>query len=330
MATNTDSQSPLFWERLRRLFSSSDGRGGEPQQPLVIAVCVIISVVLWASLTLQEEKSVTIDVPTRVVNVPEGQALTELPPGEVRVQLRGPGLQLVWLLMNPPACVIDATNSDVDVAETLSLSGQGDVRIESVSPMRIGLTKEPKITRTIPIQSRVRLDLPAAHELIQPPRLRPDSVEVTGARSIVNGLSYWPTDSLTIRDVRDTVQTRVSLSDSLVRLVDRNIQEVTAVARAGKFAEAQREIDVEVTGVPSDRSLVALEPSTIRVRYRVLFDQLFESQRADDFFATVTYNQIRSDTTGYVRPRIHVPSDMIIRDPEPIPSRLRYYTFVSE
>jgi len=330
VAPDTDSQSPLFWERLRRLFASSDERGQEPQRPFVIAVCVITSIVLWASLTLQEEKSVDIAVPTEIVNLPVDQALAELPPDHVEAQFRGPGIQLIWLLLNPPSVTIDAGEASVDLSTALNLDGDDDIRVENIRPQRIDLTTEPRTERRIPVRSRVRIDLPAAHELIRPPTVRPGSVTVSGARSIVEGLQSWPTDSLQIDDLRDSVRTEVPLSDTMPRLVDREPAAVTFIAQAGKFAEAQREIEVEVTGVPSDRSLVALDPSTIRVRYRVLFDQLFESQRAEDFFATVSYSQIRMDTTGFVRPRVHVPTDMMIRDPEPIPERLRYYTFVTE
>lgn len=330
MAADTDSQSPIFWERLRRLFASPNRRDPEPQRPFVIAICVVISVTLWASLTLQEEKSVTIDVPTEVVNLPDDQALTALPPDRVQARLRGPGLQLIWLVFNPPRVTIDASQNQVSLADALSLSNQGEVRVESITPQEVALPREPRAERRIPVESRVRIDLPPAHELLQPPSVTPDSITVTGAQSIVAGLQAWPTDSLLVEDLRDSVQTQVALVDTLAQLVERSREAVTFTARAGKFAEAQREIEVEVTGVPSDRSLVALDPSTIRVRYRVLFDQLFESQRAEDFFAVVSYSQIRTDTTGYVRPRVHVPTDMMIRDPEPIPARLRYYTFVTE
>jgi hypothetical protein len=174
----------------------------------------------------------------------------------------------------------------------------------------------------------VSVSLPTSYEIVEGVRLRPDSVTISGARSLVGGFAAWPTDSMHVDDLRDSVAVTVPLSDTLRHLIDRDTTEVTAIVEAGRFAEATREIDVEVTGVPSNQNLVALEPSTINVKYRVLFDQLFESQRASDFFATVEYDQIRSDTTGYVKPRVHVPSDFLIRDPEPIPSKLRYYTFV--
>ena len=327
----SDSQSPIFWERLRNLFTPSADEGGAPngaprQRGAVITVCILIASFLWLTFALQERKSVTLPMPTRVVNMPGNQALSELPPSTVQVQMEGESVQLLWLYFNAPSVLLNGSQSQIQLQEAISLPG--NVRVNDVSPAQVRLQKEPRIESRVPVQSRVTVQTPPAHELIGTPRLAPDSIEVTGAQSIIYQLDFWPTDSMTISDVRDTVSTRVPLADTLGQLVQRSVEAVTFAARAGKFAEATREIDVEVTGIPSDQSVVALEPSTIRVRYRVLFDQLFESQRAPDFFATVSYEAIRSDTTGFVQPDIVTPSDLIIRDPDPIPSRLRYYTYV--
>jgi hypothetical protein len=294
-----------------------------------MAVCILVSSVLWLSLTLQEQRTVSFEVPTRIINMPEGKALTHVPPATVQVKVSGEGRQLIWLYMNPPTMPIDAASSEVNVESALDLAQEAGVRIESVEPQQVDLVKEPRVERSVPVASRVEVDLPPTHELLGPLRIRPDSITVWGAESIVGSLAAWPTERRTIRDLTDTLETSIALIDTLSQLVDRSTATVTLRAEAGKFAEATREVDVNVTGVPSDQNLVALEPSTIRVRYRVLFDQLFESQRASGFFATVAYSQIRTDTTGYVRPRIHTPPDLVIRDPEPIPARLQYYTFVS-
>lgn len=330
-SNESDSQSPIFWERLRNLFTppSEDGRasGEAPRQRgVVITICILIAALLWLTFELQKRKSVTLPMPTQVINLPSNQALAALPPATVRVQMEGEGIQLLWLYLNAPNVPLNAGQDQVRLQEAISLPG--NVRVDGVSPGQVPLQKEPRIDRQVPVQSRVQVETPPAYELIRTPRLAPDSIQVSGAQSIIERLTSWPTDSVTISDVRDTVATRISLADTLGQLVNRPIQFVRFMARAGKFAEATREIDVEVAGIPSDQSVVALEPSTIRVRYRVLFDQLFESQQAPGFFATVPYDAIRTDTTGFVEPDVRVPQDLIIRDPEPIPSRLRYYTYV--
>jgi hypothetical protein len=338
VATDSDSQVPLFWERLRGLFQRSssspdtDGRpgGGAPsQKPLVIGVCLLISCILWLSFTLQEERTVTLSMPTLVSGIPGDQALAEQPPAAVHVQLRGEAVDLIRLYLDPPPVPLPADDEAVQLEDAITLSERYRVSVEDVNPERVRLQLEPRMEQTIPVRPRLRVQTPEAYELLQPPRVVPGSIQVAGAASVIEDLEAWPTDSLLITGLRDSVARPVGLIDTLDRIVTRGRDRVVVVAEAGRFAEATREIDVEVTGVPSDQNLVTLEPSTIRVRYRVLFDQLFESERATDFFATVSYDQIRSDTTGLVRPRLQLPADLEIRDPEMIPSRLRYYTFVS-
>lgn len=300
-----------------------------PNRGVVLTVCILISLVVWIIFTLQETKTVTMDVPTRVVNVPDGKALTALPPSTVSVQVHGDRRQLLWLYLNTPVVPIDATSNEVVVEKALSIPQISDVRIEGVTPGRVNVPKGERTERRLPIRNRVQANLPASHEMLRPPRLEPDSVTVSGATSLVSGLAAWPTKAVALTDVQDSIRAEVPLADTLAQLVDRSVNRVTYTAESGTFTESTRELTVEVTGVPTDQNLVALEPSVIRVTYRVLFEQMFQSQRASDFFATVSYDQIRSDTTGYVRPNIHVPSDLYVRDPEPTPGRLRYYTFVS-
>lgn len=333
MASDSDSQVPIFLERLRSLFRSSDDTdspGGDPHRGMAIAVCVILSVVLWLSLTLQEQRMVTVAFPVEISGIPSDKALTAQPPSSVDVQLQGSGMDLLRLVFNPPTVLAAAGKKALNVEESLNLPRANDARVQSVTPQSIDVKLEPRVKREVPVRPRLNVQPSSAYELIRPPQIAPGSISVSGATSVVSDLTAWPTDSLTLRDVRDTLQTTVPLQDTLTGLVERSAGAVTVTVQAGKFAEETREVDVEVTGVPGGQNLVALQPSTVRIRYRVLFEQLFDSRRSSEFFATVSYSQIRSDTTGYVTPRIHVPSDLVIRDPEPIPPRLQYYTFLSD
>ncbi len=333
MATNSDSQGAVFWDWLRPLFAPEEDeprRDEDPRRGMAITVCVLLSCILWLSLTLGEQRTQTIRLPVEVVETPEGQALAEVPPTHVQVQLQGRGLDLIRLLYNPPVVEVRATTSQVDVADEIDLPQGTSLQLEAVTPASFEMALEPRQTRRVPVQSRVEVDVASDYELLEDPLIEPDSVEVEGAESVVRGVEAWPTTASTIENLQDTVEVQVPLADTLRRLVNVRPQDVRVIARAGRFVEETREVEVEVTGVPSGQDLVSLQPSTIRIRYRVLFRDLFKARRASEFFATVSYDQIRTDTTGYVTPRVHVPSDLHIRDSEPIPSRLRYYTFVSE
>jgi YbbR domain-containing protein len=331
VAASSDSQGALFWDWLRPLVDGDDeDLGRETERPgLAITVCVLLSVVLWLSLTLGEERSQTIRLPVEVVETPEGQALVERPPSYVQVGLEGRGVDLIRLLYNPPMVTVSATTGQVNVEEEINLPQGSSVQLQSVTPASFQIELGPVETRHMPVRNQVRIDLADAYELIGPPELSPDSVRVRGARSVISGMYIWPTARSQITNLQDTVAVEVPLQDTLAGLVEVAPQTVTLTARAGRFVEETQTVEVEVTGVPSGEDLVSLQPSTIRIRYRVLFRDMFKARRSSEFFATVSYDQIRSDTTGYVTPRVHVPPDLLIRDPEPMPSRLRYYTFVS-
>ena len=332
MASSGDSQSAIFWDRLRRLFESDDEGPRpreEPRRGLAITVCALLSFVLWMSLTLGEERTQTFQLPVKVAETPEGKALAEVPPSHVQVTAQGRGLDLLRLLFNPPAVEVRATSGQVNVNEQISPPQGSSIRFESVTPTSFEMSLNPVLTRQVSVQSRVQINPEEAYELIDAPLLNPDSVQVRGARSVVREIDAWPTASQTIDNLQDTVEVQASLADTLQRLVEVTPKAVTLTARAGRFVEETREVEVEVTGIPSGQNLVSLQPSTVRIQYRVLFKDFFKAQRSPEFFATVSYDQIRSDTTGYVMPRVHVPTDLHIRNPEPIPPRLRYYTFVS-
>jgi hypothetical protein len=331
-STDTGSQGPIFWERLRKVFqTSSNGQADpdDPQRTLVIVICLLISATLWLILTLEEQRTVTVNVPTEMVNLPSDRAATALPPETVKLDVKGQGLQLIRLLFNPPALPVDVNETPVDVRTALNVPALRNVEVVSVTPQAIDVPTEPRIERRLPVRSRITVDMPPSYEMLGPLRLTPDSVTIDGAQSIVESFSAWPTEPRTIDDVRDSVQVEVPLSDTLSQLLDRSMETVTAKALAGRFTEDSLQVDVEVSGVPSDQNLVALEPSVITVEYRVLFEHSFEAKTAPGFFATVSYEDIRSDTSGYVEPEINVPSNLQIRDPKPDPRRLRYYTFVT-
>ncbi len=325
-SSDSASSYPVFWERLKSIFelrqvpSTSDGTA--------LSICILIALVLWAALTLQEVRTVTFDVPTELVNVPEDQALVSEPPDHVSVQVTGEVIQLLYLYVNPLQAPIDARNSEVSVEDVLGLAGS-NISIDAVTPRSVNVPLEARVERSVPVASRVHIDLEDGYELLATPTLSPDSVRVSGAESIIGALDQWPTASRRLESFRDSVQIQVPLADTLNPLVSRSVDNVSFKAQAGRFAEETRELFVEVTGVPPGQNLVALDPPMVRVRYRVLFDEMFEARRADDFAAVVNYDQIRRDTTGRVEPRIHVPAGLTIRDPEPMPPQLRYFTLMS-
>lgn len=321
-------QGSALWDWLQSLFSRRAIRERFEEPPrhrgVAITLAILVSSLLWFTFTMRDTHTSILQMPTEIVNLPEQQALSQLPPENVRVQVVGDGWSILRLRLSPPTIPIDAADEEVNILSTIPELPK-NVDIQSVSPNRFNLWREERATRMLPIRNMVEIETPATHDLVSPAVLIPDSVEVTGAASVIEDLQEWPTSRIVFEDVRDTLEVRLALSDTLAGLVQKNVDAVTLRAVSEQFTEGSREIDVTVQGQPSAQTLVSLDPSTIRVKYRVLFSQYQDALDAMDFFATVSYEEIRQDTSGRVRPNLHPPEGIVLQDIEMLPPTLGYY-----
>ena len=333
MDQNTnDSQNFLaLWEQFRERFGRNreDERFGEEsprRRSAAIAFCICLSIFLWFIFSMQETYTTELVFPTQLVNIPDDQALADLPPRTVRAQVQGQGFTLLQLRYDPPIIPINASDDRINLFDAAPNLPSG-ADLESIYPTTLDLRKEPRVTREVPVRLMADIKTPAAYALLEPPTIEPDTVLATGARSIVEGLQFWPTTRVEVSGLRDSLVRQVPLADTLDGLVRLSNQSITMRAVARQFTEGTRMIDVMVTGVPStdEMQIVTLEREQVRVRYRVLLSQYERAQNTGSFYATVSYESIRSDTTGSVRPVAHVPNDLVIRNVELIPSSLQYY-----
>lgn len=331
-SSSSDTQTPVFWERLRSLLTREDEEERPPgevrRRAVAIVVCFLISCVLWFSFTLQDTHTVPMTIPTRVQSGGGGQALTELPPSRVRAEIEGEGIDLLRFYWQDPSIAIGAESEEVSIRNLVQAQLPRGTRLQSASPAVLTLQREARLTRTVPVRLRGDVSTPATHDLMAPPSLQPDSIRISGARSLVQSVDAWPTVPLNVKGLTDSLHRRVPLADTLSGLVQRSTGSVVLQAQSRQFTEGMRSIDVRVTGGPQNS--VTLDPSSIRVRYRTLVEDFQEVKETDNFYATVSYEQIRADTTGQVEPRIQTPANLTIRDVEAYPSALRYYNLVAE
>jgi hypothetical protein len=330
-SNSSDTQNPVFWERLRGLFTrEQEQHDGENRRRFVASiVCLLISCFLWFTFTLKDTHIIPLTIATAVRNGGSDQALTSLPPKQVRAEIEGEGTVLLRYSFQNPQITIGAESERVRVADLVEEQLPRGARLVSASPAMLNIDREPRLRRTVPVRLRGSVETPSTHDFVNPVRLVPDSIDISGARSLVQSIEGWPTVPVNVPNLRDSLQRSVPLADTLDGLVARSNQSVVLRARAAQFTEGIRSVDVRVTGGPSDA--VTLDPSSIRVRYRALVDDYQAAQETDEFYGTVSYEQVRTDTSGQVKPRIHTPPNLTIRDVEmTYPKALRYYNIVAE
>ena len=326
-----------FWQRmgfrargprLPRMAAERGPRDGRNGMAMVLSV--VIALFLSLFFRLNEGYTVDVDVPLTVYSLPESQALREPPPSSVRVTFQGDGWSLFPLVWDPPPVGLYADSPTVDVLEAVRESGlPTGVSIQSASPRTVELVLDERVARLLPIRLVKRLGLEPSYDLLRPPSLSPDSVMVSGARSVIDEMRDWPTQALERAGVRDSFTQVVSLSDTLSNLAVSLSPQATLVSvPVEAFTRGERMVDVVVRNLPRGVAAVRTEPARIRATYTVPAQQRVDerARTTDAFVAVVDYADIARDpTAGSVRVSVQTPSGLDIRDPRLEVQRVEYF-----
>lgn len=291
---------------------------------IAVTLSVLASTVLWFGLSLSEQYTKELELETRLISLHQDSAWVELPPATVSARIRGRGFDLLRARFYRPVLELDATMSTVETPSLLQISTA--LEVLDVEPAEVRLTKDERVIRRVPVESRVQLEPASGYDFFNAPYFVPDSVTVSGARSVVDSIDAWPTANSSARRVRDSLVMDVVIDENhLNGIVTVRPTSVKLTARTYQFTEGERVLPVMVTELPTTQQAVQLEPANITVRYLVPLEQYDAALNAPDMFATVSYETIRLDRTGWVAPVINLPSGLMIAQSDVSPSRLRYF-----
>ncbi len=308
-----------------------DADGDEPGRPLAFLVALAVALLLWFTFSMRGTYTVAVDVPLVVSRLPADRALRERPPETATLQMQGEGWSLLTLSRTPPPVELRAGDEAISVVQAATQSSQipAGVAVLAAQPATVKLALEEAVARTVPIRLTGDPGVYPPYGLLRPPVLRPDSVRVTGARSILAGLVAWPTEPVELGTLRRTRVVTVSLRDTLDGLVNRSVDRATVTFEVEQFTEGERMLEVRVRNVPPDVTAVRLLPARVRATYLVpvAADYYERAQGSAEFYAEVDYMEIARDTllgTVSVRPRI--PAGLPVRQLRLTPERLEYFT----
>lgn len=298
---------------------------------LVFGISFVLAFCLWFIVNLSRDFNITVNLPLEVENLPPDQALVGDLPEHAMVGVTGEGWQLISLYNNPPSITVDATEEEVPLFERVQqqMSALSGINVIKVQPLSLTLQFEEKVTRKLPVELRLDLELRDQFGIIGEPEITPDSVTVIGAASKIEGLEKIQTEELRLDNIQSD---RVILLDLVRPATGINLSPdiISYRIEVAEFTEGEVRVPIRIRNLPPGQA-VTYNPSTITVRYDVPIDQYQDVQNLRPFTAYIDYHTIRSDTTGLVIPEIERNSDdYIVRLRSFQPRTVSYFNVVDE
>ena len=283
----------------------------------------LVAAAFWFSVTMSGTFREHFDVPLTISGMPEDIALAAPLPATVDVLLEADGWQLLFInagkqfAFEIPGSRVRAgvilTNRSLH--EMMRLPG--GVTAIKVYPETLFVQVDRFLAKRVPLRlSGLSMTFKDGFGLVQEPEIKPDSVTLRGAESVLRNIDSWPVAGRTYSDLSMPVAEEVPVKDSLRGVLRRDVETVTLYIPTEQLADMWfREVRVHVRHVPADRQvLLAQQTIDLSVRGGVNILSLYS---ADDFLAEIEFEEIVADTSGSIVPLLQLPPQLKLLRMEP-------------
>jgi YbbR domain-containing protein len=292
-------------------------------------ICLFLAFILWMIVNLDRIYRINLRIPLALGKVTTKKVLAEKLPSAIMASVSGRGWDLIKMYNHPPRIYVDITGKQVNLFQQVRQQTSSNITVQKVEPFYLQPKLEPRVSKRVPVKPNVDVHFAKQYDFIQKPTIIPDSVTVQGASSQVDDIHYWPTDSLTYKNVKKNIYTQVRLKEpnSLIQLS--NVK-VSYQATVVQFTEGEVKVPVEKRDFPM-ATVVSFDPSSVTVKYRVPLQEYGKFSEGQPFEAYVTYAQFKKDSTGFLVPQIETrPQKAHLKVRAVQPKVISYFTIIGQ
>lgn len=272
-----------------------------PENRGELAICIFIAFLFWLIVSLTtKDHSVTKAVEIEF-SVGEDEVLIEPLTATAEATISGPGWELMWSNVFQPVIKVayHRNSSGSKVVNQVELSAKvtealysNETSLTQLIFLPIILKVEPKDNKRVPIVSKVNFEFQQGHSPKSELVLSPDSVTVWGATSLLESLEYWPTDTISITDVKESIQRTIKLKKGQQGLRPA-IREVSLSQEVEVITEKSFYVPVQVINPPAQDSF-SIFPKQVRLTVGVLKSD-YGAINASDFRLVADLNGMRTE-----------------------------------
>lgn len=318
-----------FWDKFLKRVDQEGDANYSREKIVVFIVAIVLALCLWLLVNLSRAYVLNVNLPIELGNIPGNQALAEDLPDFATVSVQGEGWKLLNLYNNPPPIFVDVNNGEINLYDQVQqqMNAIPDIDVQKVQPQTLSLDLEDEISRRVPVEPRIAVNFGQQFGFLDQPDISPDSITITGAASIVNNINHWETDTVTFNNVRTNISTKVEL-ETPQRLLTLSADAIQYSANVAEYTEGDAKVFIRTRNLPEGQN-ITYSPAFVTVRYSIPIEEYGEVEDLNPFTAYVPYSDIKTDSTGFVAPRIEVSTeqyhiDVVSQQPE----RVSYFEVV--
>lgn len=288
-----------------------------------IVASVILSILVWLSVSMNNQYSVAVRVPFRVSSLPAGLSLASPVPHHILVRVRGTGWQVASSYLSSTASInFDASSlsrkrvvlTSRDLGYSLDIGSSAQVL--GFDPDTVIINVDSTVTKKVPVVARIDVIPREGFIIVGSPAVTPDSVTVTGARDLLRKIHVWDTQPREFKRVINSINSTIPLSDTLGGIVRLGARVANVTLDVEQVADnTYRDIPVRILG-NDDSVNILLLPPTVNVTVRGGINEMAETT-PDSFNVTIRYRNLERTSSTYFKPTVKAPAHLQIINVQP-------------
>ena len=265
------------------------------------------STVIWLFVQFSKQYSEAIELPITYINIPQDKIIDPNSPTSLDLRVKDYGINIARYKLFPPELMIDVSEAIEKNGNLLynleqqkaAVLAQIDLDYEDAIFMQgvLEIPFEQRAVKTVKIVPDIELGFAVGYSALEEVKLTPDTVRVSGPRSILDTLEQVSTETLKINNISKDLKDKVGIKKKNLEKLTFFQDEVTYSVRTDKFTEGKVEIPVEVSNVPDSMNLVIF-PKEVTVFYQVSLND-FDKVAPEDFKVVVDFENA-SESDGYL------------------------------
>jgi len=301
------------------------------EKALVFGIAYTIAISLWLMVNLDREFNLSMQFELVTGAFSPELALVSPIPSFVNVSISGEGWKLLNIYGSPPRIPVNLSDQSIDMTEQVEniINTYQNISVTRVQPAFITVNLEQRASKRVPVDLQMDVNFSRQFGFLGTPRINPDTITVSGAQSLVNGVTSWPTTVFSRDNLRESISTNLAL-EVPPEVLTISVEEINLIANVTEFTEGELRIPLRMRGLPRGREVI-FSPNTIIVRYDVPIEEYMSTQNSVPYAAFVDYSDIIRDNTGLISPNVElIVSAPNIRLKTIQPRTVSYYIVVTD
>lgn len=291
-----------------------------------ISLIIAFSILLWIFVSFEGDFSLSLKLPIRLIDIPENHSVSEISSNDVSISLKGKGWVLAQhtLGRDPKFNIPSPYESGVNEISTRNVLFANSwlssaLQLTEINPEKITIKIEETISKKVEIVPVISLNYKAGYGLVSPVTIEPDSVVVTGPKSIIDNINIVNTKTKMLSNIED--ESSVILGLEGPQYVSMDVKDCKVSFDVQKIVDKVfEELEIDTKNIPSRYELI-VSPNKLSIILRGGINLLSKLENKD-INVFVNFEQAINDTNGAIEPNIVIPEFTSLIDIKP--NRLDY------